>query len=72
MPKEKIMSYRKLKEDEVFLEKEHVLFQLRWQIKRLQEIIVERGTLHFTRSDIMDIEDSKNDLEIIFETLKRK
>lgn len=66
------MSYRKLKEDEVFLEKEHVLFQLRWQIKRLQEIIVERGTLHFTRSDIMDIEDSKNDLEIIFETLKRK
>lgn len=66
------MPYRKLQEDEVFLEKEHVLFQLRWQIKRLQEIIVERGTSHFTRSDIMDIEDARNDLEIVFETLERK
>ena len=66
------MPYRKLQEDEVFLEKEHVLFQLRWQIKRLQELIVERGTLHFTRSDIMDIEDARNDLDIVFETLKRK
>ena len=66
------MPYRKLQEDEVFLEKEHVLFQLRWQIKRLQELIVERGTMHFTRSDIMDIEDARNDLDIVFETLKRK
>ena len=66
------MPHRKLQEDEVFLEKEHVLFQLRWQIKRLQELVVERGTLHFTRSDIMEIEDARNDLDITFETLKRK